>query len=920
MATGEKRKSSLPTIPISPNPFNDHASPQPHPQKLVPKSTVRKSLVEEGVYPDDLFVKYTIAEIKGIQARLRVDADAKQEELRLMVGERYRDLLQASTSIISIAGSSRRVVDALAQMREAVVPSHQTQRKPRSSTARGKDDAHLKALQSLSAHIKLLLDAPEHMWRLLEKKHFLQAAWLFLLTRVVHRALVAEDPEEAVWLREGINVQTQFPLVQRQWDTVSQFRPQIAHRATQYLRESSTTAETACSTILTLHLLDSLPLVETLSTLLSQRLRTLNALLARNLEFRSPSRPGSPILRSQAKPQMSTPDALAASKTVSVMETRRRKNAVRDVREALLEVLHVICGTMRITRDIFHPDKNQGLSLVEQSLQQMQCSTPTETTITTSSLLSTLPSSTHLLTLPPSILSYKPYIDLTSPSTHVDPSVLDTKLSSWFDKATRGLKGRVQAWLAGLENIREVWNLRRKLLEKLQTNEGLDDPEKTQIESLIDTGVQVRIVELTNTALEKLESCLDETLRATVQDIKKGTAGSRFDTMPPSFMFSAPPLPSLSQASDSLENPVSPFKQFKGALRQRVDGRSPLLDRVLTIIEGKASEIEDDLNVMNDDQPCALRDKIMTSYYAAIESSSSRISEILQIIMTEQFTDGDVETDTVVNITVFLGRVCYVLSDSPHAKRLRYPQTNVEALRQALLGLHKQSMDRWRSHVISKATDFYDPIISSLSQPSTTMDFIWPSLPSSELMSSLLFIISSLDSLGLSRTELINQGTVQTTMHDLCSSLAMGVPTEKVAWGREPAHLLWDLIFLQKCLSPSVGKSPTTDNFENMATFCSNLQSVAPEGVFPALLDHIDHTIKQFLLRSQTLLAPLVAEDLSQQNGHENGHAGAAAKIKSTPLLPFGVPSADQDYRAAVETVKPSARFGLLLVGSTAVR
>ena len=114
-------------------------------------------------------------------------------------------------------------------------------------------DAHLKVLQSLSAHMKLLLDAPEHLWRLLEKQQYLEATWLFLIARVVHRAMVTEDPEEATWKEEGINVlvnidelqyrlllilqQAQFPLVQRQWDTVAQFRPQIANRATQYLRE-----------------------------------------------------------------------------------------------------------------------------------------------------------------------------------------------------------------------------------------------------------------------------------------------------------------------------------------------------------------------------------------------------------------------------------------------------------------------------------------------------------------------------------------------------------------------------------------------------------------------------------------------------------------------------------------------------------
>lgn len=68
-------------------------------------------------------------------------------------------------------------------------------------------DRHLSTLQVLSAHMKLLLDAPEHLWRLIERKHYLQAAWLFLLSRVVHRALVRhDDNDEQSWVNEGVDV------------------------------------------------------------------------------------------------------------------------------------------------------------------------------------------------------------------------------------------------------------------------------------------------------------------------------------------------------------------------------------------------------------------------------------------------------------------------------------------------------------------------------------------------------------------------------------------------------------------------------------------------------------------------------------------------------------------------------------------
>lgn len=79
----------------------------------------------------------------------RSDVDAKQEELRLMVGyvfvasrqekalfwqvedsERYRDLLQASTSIISMAESSKEVLDTVTRMKRTVTSDLKTGKSP----------------------------------------------------------------------------------------------------------------------------------------------------------------------------------------------------------------------------------------------------------------------------------------------------------------------------------------------------------------------------------------------------------------------------------------------------------------------------------------------------------------------------------------------------------------------------------------------------------------------------------------------------------------------------------------------------------------------------------------------------------------------------------------------------------------------
>ena len=72
----------------------------------------------------------------------------------------------------------------------------------------GELDAQLRILQSVAAHMKLLLDTPEHIWRLLEKKKYLYAGWLFLLARIIYQALMRTDTddEEDDWRAQGIDV------------------------------------------------------------------------------------------------------------------------------------------------------------------------------------------------------------------------------------------------------------------------------------------------------------------------------------------------------------------------------------------------------------------------------------------------------------------------------------------------------------------------------------------------------------------------------------------------------------------------------------------------------------------------------------------------------------------------------------------
>lgn len=261
--------------------------------------------------------------------------------------------------------------------------------------------------------------------------------------------------------------------------------------------------------MLSLHLLDSLPLTETLATFLSQRRKTLSTLFAQNLDTASLPHTTSP------KPNARHTVEPGSSKQTDI---------IHKLRDALLEVLEMIWGSLRVAREVFGSTPEGDPSLIQRSLADIYSD---ESTLTTVSLLSTLPSSTHLLTLPPSILSYKPYIDLTSSAVQIDPSMLNSKLSEWFDKAMNNLESHVRTRMAGVRSIHELWNLRRKLLEKLEESKGLKAIEKRKLQDVLDAGIRNRIVEVAQRALHDIEDHLTEHVKKARQDVSEGNKSSQ---------------------------------------------------------------------------------------------------------------------------------------------------------------------------------------------------------------------------------------------------------------------------------------------------------------------------------------------------------------------------------------------------------
>ncbi|KAI0208088.1 Conserved oligomeric Golgi complex subunit 1 [Lamellibrachia satsuma] len=167
-----------------------------------------------------LFEKYTIEEIRDIEKRTRQEIERKKEELRQMVGERYRDLIEAADTITEMKNSAKNVVKSVLRMQL------ECQKKRDLARVKGttdKKDVHRKkeaSFYAIAAQMKLLMDIPEQIWSAIELGEYLHATQLFLLARHVHTGLQLDTQQSA-------RILSSFPVLTRQWAAIGHFRTTI---------------------------------------------------------------------------------------------------------------------------------------------------------------------------------------------------------------------------------------------------------------------------------------------------------------------------------------------------------------------------------------------------------------------------------------------------------------------------------------------------------------------------------------------------------------------------------------------------------------------------------------------------------------------------------------------------------------------
>ncbi|KAM8776229.1 conserved oligomeric Golgi complex subunit 1 [Rhynchonycteris naso] len=199
--------------------------------------------------PAALFETHGAEEIRGLERQVRAEIEHKKEELRQMVGERYRDLIEAADTIGQMRRCAEGLVDAVKATDQYCARLHQAgsaiPRPPRDPQPQPSQQK----FYSMAAQIKLLLEIPEKIWSAMEASQYLHATQLYLLCCHLHSLLQLDSSGSRY-----SPLLSRFPILIRQVAAASHFRSTILHESKMLLKcqavSDQAVAEALCSIML----------------------------------------------------------------------------------------------------------------------------------------------------------------------------------------------------------------------------------------------------------------------------------------------------------------------------------------------------------------------------------------------------------------------------------------------------------------------------------------------------------------------------------------------------------------------------------------------------------------------------------------------------------------------------------------------
>lgn len=189
--------------------------------------------------PNDLFTGKTVEEIGQIEKKLRNDIERKKEDLRQMVGERYRDLIEAADTITMMKHHSRSIKDSIANLREL-------QKKAKAAdVSKKQSEANVDIrYRATAATIRFLTSLPERITQLLEENNVLLAGQCFIIGSKVKQSLIQESGASGILVM--------VPILKSKLAKLEDLRTNIIAAAKGSLKAADLSPDEAATALLTI--------------------------------------------------------------------------------------------------------------------------------------------------------------------------------------------------------------------------------------------------------------------------------------------------------------------------------------------------------------------------------------------------------------------------------------------------------------------------------------------------------------------------------------------------------------------------------------------------------------------------------------------------------------------------------------------
>ncbi|XP_008574303.1 PREDICTED: conserved oligomeric Golgi complex subunit 1 [Galeopterus variegatus] len=225
--------------------------------------------------PAALFETHGTEEIRELERQVRAEIEHKKEELRQMVGERYRDLIEAADTIGQMRRCAEGLLDAVRATDQYCARLRQTgSASPRPPRAPQPQQPSQEKFYSMAAQIKLLLEIPEKIWSSMEASQYLHATQLYLLCCHLHSLLQLDSSSSRY-----SPVLSRFPILIRQVAAASHFRSTILHESKKLLKCQAVSDQAVAEALCSIMLLEESSPRQALTDFLMARKATIQKLL-----------------------------------------------------------------------------------------------------------------------------------------------------------------------------------------------------------------------------------------------------------------------------------------------------------------------------------------------------------------------------------------------------------------------------------------------------------------------------------------------------------------------------------------------------------------------------------------------------------------------------------------------------------------